>query len=188
MIDNFDKIKSLLRFENDNDFYFLQIIKRKKDNPGLEKSEKTLKNYFIYSLDEFDALKPKVIDFCIENNARGYFRLNKRNGEMITLQMMKRLVDNIVSKQYRNIENMYSSVCGSYNSDPNKTWVLDVDDDQDGKKIKHIKDILLEKDIIYNILQTKNGCHVITPPFDQRLMPSYLCDIHKDNPTILFIP
>ena len=70
MIDNFDKIKSLLRFENDNDFYFLQIIKRKKDNPGLEKSEKTLKNYFIYSLDEFDALKPKVIDFCIENNAR----------------------------------------------------------------------------------------------------------------------
>lgn len=32
MVDNFDLIKSLLKFESKDDFYYLQIIQRSKDN------------------------------------------------------------------------------------------------------------------------------------------------------------
>ncbi len=35
MINNIEIIKSLLKFESPDEFYFLQIIKRKKDNPEI---------------------------------------------------------------------------------------------------------------------------------------------------------
>jgi hypothetical protein len=34
VIDNLELIKPLLSFEDENDFYYLQILKRKKDNPN----------------------------------------------------------------------------------------------------------------------------------------------------------
>jgi hypothetical protein len=35
MVDNFEIIKSLLQFDSEDDFYHLQILKRKKENPEL---------------------------------------------------------------------------------------------------------------------------------------------------------
>ena len=34
MVDNFKLIRNYLKFESEDDFYFLQIIKRNKDGPG----------------------------------------------------------------------------------------------------------------------------------------------------------
>ena len=36
MVDNFDLIKSNLKFHNEKSFYFIQILKRKKENPELK--------------------------------------------------------------------------------------------------------------------------------------------------------
>ena len=47
MIDNLELIKPLLEFNKENDFYFIQILQRKKDNPevnGLNNS-RTVKSY-----------------------------------------------------------------------------------------------------------------------------------------------
>jgi len=40
MIDNFEQIKKLLTFETEDDFYFGQILQRKKEHPELFKMEK----------------------------------------------------------------------------------------------------------------------------------------------------
>ena len=33
MVDNFDKIRSLLKFENDGDCYYVQLLRRQSDDP-----------------------------------------------------------------------------------------------------------------------------------------------------------
>ena len=54
MIDNFDLIKTMLKFESEDDFYFAQIIQRKKDNPngvnGSNNSSRLIKAYYINML------------------------------------------------------------------------------------------------------------------------------------------
>ena len=34
MIDNFEQISKLLTFTSEDEFYFVQVLQRKKDNPG----------------------------------------------------------------------------------------------------------------------------------------------------------
>lgn len=34
MVDNFEQIGNLLSFDSNDEFYFLQILQRKKDNPS----------------------------------------------------------------------------------------------------------------------------------------------------------
>lgn len=54
MINNFEQIKSLLKFEDENEFYFLQIIQRKKDHKesnfklGISNNNRLIKAYYIY--------------------------------------------------------------------------------------------------------------------------------------------
>ena len=38
MVNNFDKIRNFLTFNSSDDFYFIQILKRRKDNPTLFKN------------------------------------------------------------------------------------------------------------------------------------------------------
>lgn len=213
MINNFGDIRSRLLFR-DHEFYFLQIIKRRKDNPDLSKSEKIIKNFYIYSLLEFDNLQPKIISLCNEYNARAYFRLNRRNSKNIALQMLKRITSLIIDKNYRPIENIYPSVCGEYHSDNKKTWIIDIDGSYDenwnnfikvrdefNKTHKHSR-------IEYSgTIPTKNGFHIITYPFDisyfydcwdklirhnqtttnLQSISNSIPDIHKDSPTLLYM-
>ena len=44
MIDVFEKIKHLLVFESVDDFYYLQILQRKKENPGIGSNSRVM-NY-----------------------------------------------------------------------------------------------------------------------------------------------
>ena len=47
MVDNLDKILPLLKFESEDDFYYLQILQRKKENPQLGSNSRVIKNYYI---------------------------------------------------------------------------------------------------------------------------------------------
>lgn len=85
-IDNFNKVAKLLQFDSSDDFYFVQIIKRFKDNPNDDKHVGNyhggawyLKGYRVHSADELYALKPEIIDICEKNNARAYITVNSRS-------------------------------------------------------------------------------------------------------------
>ena len=86
LVDNFDKVAKLLQFNSDDDFYFVQIIKRLKDNPNDDKSKGNyhaggwyLNSWRIRSVDELLALKPQIIQLCDANNARAYITVNSRS-------------------------------------------------------------------------------------------------------------
>jgi len=200
MVDNFSLIKSLLSFNDSNDFYFLQILKRKKDNPNLNKSEKIVKDYFINSLNYLDEKTEEIKELCTAENARAYIRLNKRNYNGLGLHMINKITNVIQNNNEKSLPYLFSSIAGEYHSDNDKKWLLDIDEDFNPSDYGHVK----EK--IYNLqkncnreplmieIPTKNGLHLITRPFrkdqfskfQEQTFGSQKIVIHKDNPTILY--
>jgi len=188
-MDNFKQIRSLLHFKDVGDFYFIQLLARKKDNPTLASHEKLIKSYSVYSLDEYDKLEEHIKELCDTHNARAYIRLNKRNSAHVALKMISHLADSIHSKQTNSLHKIYNSIVGQYHSDENKTWLIDVDGDK--TLCMEVVDYIGRtfKDITYvSIIPTINGFHVISKPFDPREFRKKFTeiDIHKDNPTLLF--
>lgn len=99
MTDNFALIRPLLKFEEDGDFYFLEILKRKKDGcdiqNGHHNSARCVKDYYIDSFEKFDAIRDDVVRLCNENNARAYIRLNRRNFKMVSLKFAEEVLERI---------------------------------------------------------------------------------------------
>lgn len=100
IVNNFEKIKEMLEFKDDDHFYYLQILKNEK-MLVMKKGQKVIKNYYIRSLKYFEDKKKEIIDLCTQNNARAYMRLNKRSYKKCTLQMMKLLANIIISQNYQ---------------------------------------------------------------------------------------
>lgn len=201
-VNNGAKIGTMISFDKD-DFYFVQILKRRKDNPEMEKDMVVIKNYHIESMDQYVKVVPRIIDLCNYENARSYFRLNKRNYKKVGLQMIKRVADHISSGNNSAIKNAFDSVCGEFHSDEDKKWIVDVD----FKDFENRMDVLVRihnyvenlqketgKEPMLEVLPTKNGYHMITRPFNLskfKLLINDLdvrLDVHKDNPTILYCP
>lgn len=200
-VNNFDQIRSMLEFPEQTSFYFLQILKRRKDNPDLGKDMKHIADYYIYSLEQFDELKPRIISQCDVENARAYFRINRRDAKKIAMQVLKRTVDYIMSEDYRAVKNAFASCAGEFHSDPDKKWIVDVDWKDIPEGLDHdvylntliakVQELVRETgrdDSVYTI-PTKNGIHVICRPFNlKKFSEFYSVDVHKDNPTILYNP
>lgn len=191
-INNFEQIKNFIDF-GPKDYYFLQIIKRRKENPDMRTGVQVIKSYFIDSLEKFERKMPQIIELCENNNARAYFSLNKRNFNNTAHHMINYVNGLIMSGQENAIHKAFELCTGKYAADKDKKWILDVDI-KDRTIINSINKVLQklkpEGNKIKIVLPTKNGFHIITSPFDPReynkMHPDH--EIHKDSPTILYIP
>jgi len=200
-IDNFSVIRKILRFPTEESFYFLQVLKRRKDNPDLEKDMIHLADFYIYSLEDYDRLMDRVINLCQSENARAYLRLNVRDSKKTAMMTLKKIVDYISSENYKAVKKAYASCSGEYHSDPDKTWIVDIDNvsidsfnhSEEQIRIRQlITDLQIEtgKEPMMQFIPTRSGVHIITRPFNLQKFKSEFpdIDIHKDNPTILFCP
>lgn len=200
MINNFKIIKQYLDFSNPDTYYFLQIIQRRKDNPDLGKDMRIIDDIFIYTLEQFERMEDEIITKCITNNARAYFRLNKRSLKKSAMQLLKKVTTMIIDENYKSVKNAYSSVSGEFHNDDDKKWIVDIDNVvyDDNFEYKHepmlkiLKTLQIEtgREPLLNLIPTKNGVHIITRPFNVHMFKIYYptIDIHKDNPTLLFCP
>lgn len=209
MTDNFDQIRKMLEFRSEDDFYFLQILQRKKDHKqgkvnGANNNARLIKAYYIRSLEYFDFIKPEVIELSKLFNARAGINLNRRSFEKMALQHLKKVTDQIINGDSQKAYKAYSSVVGAYNHDSDKKWIVDLDNGDDTWEDNIIKAINEAKpggDKVIAIIPSKSGKHIITKPFDLigynkalnlELMEKYQIslniDIHKNNPTNLYIP
>lgn len=184
MVDNFDLIRDFLDYDEEN-FYFVQIIKRRKENPEMKKGTSLKRTYTITKKEDFDKIKDSVINTCKFYNARAYIHLNKRSHKKVALQMLKVLADNIYNENYCSSKRIYDHACGVVCSDKNKKWIIDIDskNEDELKKLEdHLKEI--EVNIMLRI-PTLNGYHYVVNPFNKSKF-SLEHDIHKDNGTLLF--
>ena len=213
MVDNFDIIKPLLKFNDHQDFYFLQILLRKKDGnevpSGSDNQRRLVRDYHITSPEMLDEIKDDVIQRCNETNARAYIRLNKRNYKTIAMAYAQETLEKArKGEQFGNTYNEINSVIGRFpeGHKGEKTWLVDIDDfAPDSTRVGQVKAIIAHCDPIDRdgnkkvvaVIPTRSGTHLITKPFnlqefnqlkkDELSGESEIAVLH-DNPTILYAP
>ena len=194
MIDVFDKIKELLVFESADDFYYLQILQRKKENPQIGSNSRVIKNYYIGSVEYLENRYEEIKELCNKFNARAMLRLNRRSYSKVAFKTMQNIANSMANGEYSFIKKSYDRACGNGHNDKNKTWIIDIDgefnEDWLLEMIHYIGNCKPEGNKLVAQLPTKNGLHLITKPFDLRDFKNKYpeIDIHKDNPVNLYIP
>lgn len=214
MTDNFNIIKPLLHFGKHGDFYFLQILLRKKDGNnvpnGSDNQRRLLKDWHIRSVEMLDDIRDEVVSICNENNARAYIRLNKRNMGTIAMAFAEETLRKVrTNQQFGSIYGEINSVIGRYpeGGKSEKTWIVDIDDNPpESELVLKVKDIIARcepvdttgglRKVIATI-PTRSGTHLIVRPFNvqrfnelkkNEIEVDSEIDIKKDNPTILYCP
>jgi hypothetical protein len=191
MVDNFKQLSKLLTFDGEDDFYYVQVLKRKKENKDLGSNSHIVKTYYIKSAEELFRDMPEMICLADFHNARVCINLNKRSFEKTCYHTLKKITDQIMNKSFKEARKAYNSVCGLY-SEGDKTWVVDIDDTGSdyNEMLLLIDSLQPEGGKLVTIVQTKNGLHLITKPFNlqdfRAVYPDI--DVHKNNPTVLYIP
>lgn len=198
MINTFNEIKNMLVFESEDDFYYLQILQRKKENPSIGSNSKVIRSYLINNIEYLEEKMPRIIELCNLYNARAMLRLNKRSYKKVAFKTMINVANSISNQEYKFVEKSYSRAIGKGHNDKNKKWIIDIDGDTTSKEgcayvhrmSMFIESVEPQEDRIYKTLSTKNGLHLITKPFNlQKFKAVYpYVDVHKDNPINLYIP
>lgn len=213
MVDNFELIKSLLKFENPGDCYYVQLLRRQSDDPKINgvpdpmyhgnMHSRSIKDYFVCSTDYLDAKKDEIISLCKQHNVRAYIRLNKRTYKNIALAMLKHITEQLCSGEtFSSPFHMVSSAAGKANSAGDaKTWLIDLDKEYLDYE-NEVKELIaqcepFDKEKVKVTIPSKSGKHIITYPFNIQKFSQLWClkhpdmkmpDYHKDNPVIIFCP
>lgn len=203
MVDNFELIKPLLEFPNDDIYYHLQILRRGKDHPELSAANRVIKAYFINQLESIDYLRDEIIGLCEYFGARAYINLTPKSIKKTTMLQLKYLAQRAYEGDFKKIWKSWNTCAGEINGEKPR-WVVDIDEKKSEKEldiiwnyidsldpritINGVKDITPSKFIAE--IPTKSGYHLITDSFNlQQFKEKYPdIDVHKNNPTILYIP
>lgn len=214
MVDNFELIKPLLHFPNHGDFYFLQLLLRKKDGldvpNGSDNQRRLVRDYHITDVKQLDEWRNEIIYLCNETGARAYIRLNKRNYKTIAMAYAQETLEKArKGEEFGNTYGEINSVIGRYpeGHKGDKTWLVDIDDfGPDSFLVGHIKDIISRCEPVDKVgelrkviatIPTRSGTHLISKPFNlQKFNELKKAEITveseiavlKDNPTILYAP
>ena len=195
-VNNFDLIERYLSFEDDDTFYHLQLLKRRKDNPGMNSNNILIATYYVKSLEHFQNLKNDIIAICDATRARAYLNLNEKSFKLSSLDALKNLATSISNESYRNHRAFESAAGKVTKRDIKKKWIIDIDDMEwfEANKSELCKVIECCRPYgkkVLMVVPTVNGLHLITKPFNIKEFAEHskqLCDldIHKNNPTVLY--
>ena len=193
MIDNFKQIKTLLEFPNDDIYYHLQIIRRGKDHPKLPAANRMIKAYFICSLEGLDYVEDEIKKLCEFFKARAYINLTPKSVKKTTMLQLKYLAQRAYEGDFKKIWKSWNTCAGEIKGEKSR-WIVDVDNYKLEDLPILINSINNELDPIgpkvFSTIKTKSGYHIISNPFNlQQFKERYPdIDVHKNNPTILYIP
>ena len=170
-VDNFDGISKLLDFKIPNDtIYFVQIIKRDKDNPGQKSrynAAQYLKEYYFEGLDEFKNAEQEIKAICKKENARAYIYMNARSKAVVDkwTQINMQRMDKHRGMNDKFNGNAKALAAGRSFDDPSRPLCfVDVDSD-DPKDINMTLQIIDYYGIkpLYTYRSLNNGIHIILP-------------------------
>lgn len=191
-VDNFELIREFLEFKEPTDFYHLQVMLRKKDNPNASTNNKLVKAYYIKSKEHLDHIKNEVITLCRAFNARAYINLGRKDDLKCTLNTIAGLPTRLMKGNVEKIHREYNSQAGLLKPEE-AAWVVDIDDvdltdiDAIMAFINSLRPTEVTDKIRFEV-PTKSGTHLITSAFNlQEFAKSYPnIDVHKNNPTLLY--
>lgn len=200
-INNYDLITPMLDFQSEDDYYMLQVIKRRKENPDMEVGERVLRTVYVTSLEKLDKLWDDLITLATQNNARVYINLNVKSMKKTSMLAMKELAGRVMDDNFKGAYHIFDSAAGQCGATRDKKWIVDMDEKDAefdfvnyvGILTKCIDKCLPEGNKVLETIPTLNGVHLITSPFNINEFREKLeergihCpDIHKNNPTLLY--
>lgn len=184
-VNNFQYIEKFLQPTNENDFWFAQIIKRKKDNPDMNRSERIIKSYNIKDYEHLIHFKEEIQSLCDYHNARFYLNPNIRNIKLCNIRLIQSLMQSIADESYSSIYSKVDSVLGkTITPGRPKWWIVDIDE-KNPDLLNDLKDAI---DISNNktsfVLETINGYHIICEPFNRKVI--VYSEIKVNSPTLIY--
>ena len=196
-IDNFELFKSVMNFNNDDEFYFVQILVRGKDGhnePGINGNNKNrlIKFYTVKSVEQLEKLKPEIISICETTNARAYIHPTKRSFAGVADECLHTTIETYLSNKM-GLKNVYSTACGKSYISKDKKFVVDLDEEDVLKETKIVEYIEYHCEP-FNVVKlqykvpTVHGVHLITSAFNTEKFGLEFPEIsvHKNNPTLLY--
>lgn len=201
-VNNFEQIKSLLDFSSSDDFYFIQLLKRKKENPEISHHKSNLtraiRTYTVRSMEYFNEIEPEIKAICEATKSRAYIHLTRRSFRKTAFISLQHIAERCSEEQYDLVPRIYNTACGSKGSRIKPYyWVVDIDNTEMDLLMRYLNCINeckpnLDENVI-DCINTLNGVHIITTPFDvmefeKQCVKNNLgkIDIHKNNPTVLY--
>lgn len=201
IIDNFELFKSWFdKLEKPEEFYFVQIIQRKKDGnelPSYTSGARTLRSFYFFDLEHFEREEKHIKEICDNNNARAYFWVNVRNTKEIAFACVKQFIELIEQGNTNQGLAVWNRACGANRAKGHdKLWIVDIDKDHLEHK-QAITTVLMSckgaESRLHYIIPTLHGEHWLcngfcTSEFCRTLLAKNLPvpDIHKNNPTLLY--
>jgi len=174
-IDNFNVVQPLLEFGKDT-YYFVQIIKRRKDigNEGMSVSELCLWQRFIDRPETLDRMKQEIQELCTIYNARAYIELNPRSLERWSIELTRKLLDRISMHDFTSVQRLPNKVAlleetiktRGLKVVDRRRWMLDVDE----KTTIPIADRWITEQKIRKVatIPTLSGAHIIIESFNYK--------------------
>lgn len=203
-IDNFDRIKSFMRFDESDDlFMHVQILRRGKDHPNLPAANKLIKSWIVRSAEHLDKIREDVVFLCEHYKARAYISCTPKSIAKLNTLIMCKLADNQHTGNIINPYRVFNSACGELQG-VDKLWVVDVDNKDttfaDCVKLEidriwantHPEDESKLRDgrWLFAEIPTLNGLHLIARPFNLKEFSNRFpeVEIKKNGLTVLYVP
>lgn len=205
-INHIEKISKLLvsnfcnTLEETDAFFNIQLIQRKKDIPDGEANSRLIKSINIPFknsmedfLEEFKKMEPTILKLCQNESCRAMINLNPCSKKNMHLKMIQKITDNMIQGQlnqlaFHNKGMIQSVIDNSHIGGQPKLWVLDIDT-KDISTLDSIKQFLVdhkselnfkvesEVNIVVETIESKNGFHLITRPFNVQIFDKQFPDI-----------
>lgn len=155
-----------------------------------------VKYYFVYSLEYYDRIESEVKKLSDCTGARVYILLNKRSYKKCLLNVLADAAKMAIDNNYQHFPNLIPSVVGKYADEPNKSWIVDIDENLSKEDLIRLHVFIDNLEPVSEpntsklkfCVPTLHGQHLITSPFNyQKFSQVYPnIDVHKDNPTLLY--
>jgi hypothetical protein len=197
MVNNLEVIKEHLIFPNERSFYFIQIIKRKKENPEMTGYSLPVESFYIFSIEQLERVMPHIIEKCEQNRARAYIKMNTLDMQSVALETISVLTQEIRKENWKHISKALNSACGicGKQNGTEKLYLIDIDT-KDIDYINEVKNCInslepVDKtEKVKMIVPTRNGIHFLSTGFNmQKFRQQYHnIDIHDDGITLLYFP
>lgn len=170
-IDNFENVRQIMNFANPGDtLYFVELIKRKKDNPDMLDSRQFIKQFYFKDENEFNNAEQSIKNLCQQLNARAYIYLNARSKAMVdkyTKIYSDRFAKNRKMARHFGNNPMAFAAGRSFDSPDRPLCFVDIDSD-DFNDISMAMKIIQNAGIkpLFAYRSMNNGLHIILPNKD----------------------
>lgn len=181
MTDNFNRYREFIELSgglpatrNDSDldrYYVIELMRRGKDNPGMQAANYHFNNYYIYSWQDLESREHEIKAVCDLLNMRAYCSVNHKSMKQVALDTMAESARRIAMGEYKGFNKIFESCSGKYFEKGHGLWIIDVDDTKEDKALDILSQYVeqmesgFETNIIYR-MPSKTGMHLICHPFN----------------------